>query len=669
MKLPLLSLLLGTTAAVYACAPYVQPSYLNATDNCYEIRLSKKGACKRLIDTIKDLLPPPDDFKPGTSTLEAEFADFEAALKKHHPNASQDELSKLQETFRALQVKHRNIKEHAQTFHQQLPENLIEFQLYLEGRTYLMKENPDHIPPAWKKLLELPPEKRHFRTAWVHFMLGNHFKKDLHTHYKNCRDAVRKGFADSAGLAIRSYILELRFGSNMTQMIRCAAEAENSQNAPEYTFLLDVLHEKAMSKLDDGEYFALVQDPVCREFLAVLDNSSRFRTMVKQFKLRNADFCAYYAMEDGDVTEAKEFIAILEKPTLLSIYLEAKIARHGGHTALAAEKLRQWLKMAAKIDPNDRHDILRVCEPEDSHDLSKEVYGLLGTTMVMRRDFTDAARFFHRAKQYDDLYEIAEKFMTLEQLQEFAEEIKNDTDKKLAQQSDAIRYLTARRAFREGNFRIAEKYLPENYRNILKTYLELVQKSKDNSKSSDERALALYNAAKLLRIHGMELSGTQGAPDYFPGNYGSNVPGCSDCKYDSGLGYWTLCNSHAVQVVPGFNAAKDYRNIPQHLRFHYRYIAAEMALQAGAMAKEPELKALIHYFGGNIFKHRSNLEADIFYKRLVLDSPGCALSRLADHQRWFPEVKVLIKEINSDKPCTSLKQVKELMKQAFPSAK
>ena len=135
------------------------------------------------------------------------------------------------------------------------------------------------------------------------------------------------------------------------------------------------------------------------------------------------------------------------------------------------------------------------------------------------------------------------------------------------------------------------------------------------------------------------------------------------------MGYWNLCNDHAAmnKKVPGFNAVKDHRNIPLHLRYHYRYIAGELALKAGDLARDQELRALIFYFGGNIFKKRSNMEADVFYKRLVLNCRKTMLGKLADRVRWFPVLPVIDDEVSSEKPCKSIEEVRKLMQKAFPS--
>ena len=54
-----------------------------------------------------------------------------------------------------------------------LPAKLREFYRYALGRNAVMTDPDDRCPEAWRELLSLPPELRHYRTTWVLYMLGN----------------------------------------------------------------------------------------------------------------------------------------------------------------------------------------------------------------------------------------------------------------------------------------------------------------------------------------------------------------------------------------------------------------------------------------------------------------------------------------------------------------
>ena len=63
-----LSAVASSTAV--ACVPYVQPSYIYSK-NPYDIQLEKDAAIKQVVESVKDLLPPPAKIDKGTTTLEA----------------------------------------------------------------------------------------------------------------------------------------------------------------------------------------------------------------------------------------------------------------------------------------------------------------------------------------------------------------------------------------------------------------------------------------------------------------------------------------------------------------------------------------------------------------------------------------------------------------------
>ncbi len=680
-KLPLiLSAATAVISSASACAPYFAPSFL-VPGNAYSVTLNKKAAFKRFVQMHQDLLPAPFAFPMGTSTLRAERIDFANAVKKRLTKLSvekQEELIDKYARTAALWRQGQRLPKNERP-ERMLPPELLEFELYLYGYEELL-ENSElaDTPAAWKKLLALPAEQRHYRTAWVHFMLGNHFKKDCHTHYENCRNAVRSGFADTVGVALRSYTLEIRYGKNPVKVVRRAAEAELNKLYIDSNDYLAQIDKKWINRLSDTQYLAMLEDPLVREFLAITDLSPRFQKMISGYSLRSADIRAYHAYTKGDIKLAREYIKQLPKPTLLSVYIEAKLARQTGNTHLATKKLRQWLAMAEKATPLE-NELVYAHDYEKNIPQKWDVYGLLGSALVFRHNFKEAAEYFYRANSEVDLHIILERYFTLDEAMEFVEKL-SDT-----RFDERYLYLVSRRAFRESRFDLAARYLPEQEAANLKSYIDFMTKGNDKKLDANSRAIALYNAAKILRYHGMELAGTQEAPDFFPGGYGTSLPydDCAlskrnaRCQYNKILGEWTLCREHiswhsneSTLSFPGFNAPKDHRNIPATQRYHYRYQAARLALKAGNIAKDDDLRAIIYIFGGNCLRKTSLPEADIFYKMLVNECRGSLLSKLADRQRWFPTDCVRMnKEVNHSTPLKDMAAVKALIEEIFPPAK
>ena len=519
------------------------------------------------------------------------------------------------------------------------------------------------------KLLQLPPEKRHYRTVWTHYMLGNYCKLDLHTHYTKCRNAARAGFADTAGLAWASYYTEVKFGRDPVKVVRTAIEA--LQNDPEYQQAGgDFLPWRYINNLSPTQYKALVADPVCREVLAILEgNKERFRYLAAGYKMKNADICAYHAYVAGNLKEAENFLSQIEKPSLISLFLEAKIARYKGNNPRVIKKLRQWLEMAKNAKLADGAGVLmREDYGMDFEQiripLQSDVYGHLGNALLRRRDFVEAAECFFKCDpslMSQDLAEILEIFLSLDEAVAFAERIAVPHLKEEEGYGAAwgIIDLVARRALREGREDIARKYMNVFHNKTDLQYLDQMNaylaKSKDEKRSRDDRAIALLNAAKIMRFRGMELYGTKTAPDWYPGTF---------CAY-------RRLSSTTEDLLDVINAPKDYRTVPvgDDFQFHYRRKAALMALEAGELAEDKDLKAFIHCFGGEILRHSLPRSADIFYKRMVLQSRGNILSESGDRLRWFPQTMnpMLMKELKSIEPIYSLDEVKDLMKRLAES--
>lgn len=669
-----------------ACAPYFQPYYMQGKSP-YPTVFRRKAAVRRLIAELRDLIPARPEIPDGVPMEAAVSQDFKAAVNQHLPRLSPEEKEKLVNDYLLFWQESRKKENMSMDSFPKLPEELLEFTLYHAGVAE-MKADGREIPPSWKKLLKLPRRSRYFRTVWVCFMLGNYLKQDCGRYYQACRAAARAGFADTPGLLKASYKNEFRFTADPVRKIHLALEAQ--RNCPDLELLAEAYH--SVNPKNDAECVSMLADPLCREVLAVFGcNRQIFQQEVWKYQFRNADILAWRAYEAGEVELAEKYLKLRTRDTLLSTYIEAKIARYHGNNELAIQKLRQWLKFVEKIDPNDRADIVgikHVSDPwdtEPTYPLQQDIYGLLGSALVLRQDFAEAAMFFYRAGQIEaDVMYIAENLMTLSELTSFTDSISGDLNsenQEKRQAAQSIRHMTARRAFREGRFDIARKYLPEQYKGILDQYLAFVQASKDVSKSFDSLALNLYNAARIMRWYGMELCGTQGAPDDFPaGNWGisADFEDCPDCKYDPETDRWTnICNKHQDDYgyeVARNNATQGYFSslrkvpgfvrVPRNQRFHYRYLAAELASRAGDFAQDEDLRALANLFGGECLHHRTPRKADFFYKRMVRLSPNSPIARIADKLRWFPDCPVLKKELGSAVPYKSLDEVKTSLEKA-----
>ena len=102
-----------------------------------------------------------------------------------------------------------------------LPE---EFAEYLKGAIAYHRNQFPVAREAWKKLLKLPPSKRHYRSTWALYMLGrmqvDRAPAEAIQSFQTLRKGVDEGFSDTLGLAAASLGWEARAAFNLKQYDR-----------------------------------------------------------------------------------------------------------------------------------------------------------------------------------------------------------------------------------------------------------------------------------------------------------------------------------------------------------------------------------------------------------------------------------------------------------------
>jgi hypothetical protein len=153
----------------------------------------------------------------------------------------------------------------------------------------------------------------------------------------------------------------------------------------------------------------------------------------------------------------------------------------------------------------------------------------------------------------------------------------------------------------------------------------------DESAAAHDRAGALFRAALITRTNGMELVGTEVAPDWH----------IHDGQFDCGV----TGEERSGVRAQGLRASEDElrRNAEHHpdpdARFHYRYQAASLAWEsAKLLPNNTDETAYVLWQGGSFLKRSDPHMADYFYKALVRRNRLTALGAEADRQRWFPKI-------------------------------
>jgi hypothetical protein len=242
---------------------------------------------------------------------------------------------------------------------------------------------------------------------------------------------------------------------------------------------------------------------------------------------------------------------------------------------------------------------------------------------------------------------VAERVLTAAELKDYVDEFwppasaaqvaaENETfpgsEVNPAHLREKIRYLLARRLTRELRGDLAREYYPAQWVSAFDQLAAELRAGWDEAQPAETRAGALFRAAMMTRTNGLELIGTEGAPDWacYQGQFEMNsISGARAESTETNL-------ARPTQEELRRNAA----HAPDpDARFHYRYQAASLAWEAAKLLpNNDDRTAYILWQGGTFLKYQDPDYADIFYKALVRRNRKTALGKAADEQRWFPVI-------------------------------
>jgi hypothetical protein len=613
--------------------------------------------------------------------LDAEMADVRAALESRGtPPAGRD---RLMARYREVRVELREIsnrpwnaewgtnKRPGLRLKRRIPADLpSEFNLYLRGAAQYHRSDLEGARYWWNRLLDLPAEQRKYRTVWAAYMIGRSYvfsaeegRAGLAIEWMaRTRFLARQGFADSRGLAAATYGWQARAHLDLRQYERASELYFAVGDSPSLVVVAhaalaeptDVLDRLARHELSSKIITALIvarggpwRGPVGKDvalrWLAALE-----RAQVKD--VDGADRVAWAAYQNGDVVTARRWLSRADPRSPMSRWLWSKFLLREGKVDEAAGVLGGLIDswpMNAEWQPHHEYPF----QP------AAQLAGDLGVLHLHRGRYVEAMDLMLRRGLFRDAAYVAERVLTIDELKSYVDanwpkpevaapaptlatpaptnyyELRQWRALMPEQIPLRIRYLLARRLTRLSRPFDALLYYPGEVRPLLEQYLAALNSRNDSSLSRDERGEALWQAAKLLRRHGMELMGTELEPDFSTsgGWYGGWSP--SD-RLPNRLQY-----ANGLITAP---SADEYRRAVSSAptpdkRFHYRYIAAQHAWDAAQLLPdESDLKAQVLNEAGHWLMAHDAPAAERFYKALVRNCGTTKVGREARRRKWFP---------------------------------
>ena len=520
-----------------------------------------------------------------------------------------------------------------------LPEGLPEdWRRYHEAAALFRQHDVQGAIVAFKAMLSAPgvPAGSPLR-LWAHFMIGRADPADPQGF-----PAVQRAVADGApdplglGLAALGWQAQAQLEADPAAALRTYLQLHAAGDPAGATSITMASHAllSAVEAKEPGaveRLRAVAADPVAAAAVTV--------TLLTTWdpEVHGADWLAALAHSGGEAGAGAARVAWLA-------YLvgDAAAAQRWAEAA-PKEPMARWIlaRLALRAGDLERASALlaEVHMPEDEawrcdwytrgaardgYSLSdaplspaREVWADRAGVQLRQGDLAGALGSAARAGHWVDFAYLGERLVEVDVLKAFVD----------AGQLDLLpeamrgpgRLLLGRRLFRAGREAEAAGYLGE---------AEAAQARAFLAARARGTVAGEVEAARLLRAHGMELSGTELAPDWalYGGSYGFLWGRPAPEDEDGPL-------SPTVEE----RRRNDASAPDPDKRYHYRYRAAELIWEATRTLPEqdPLASALLCEAGSWLAVEDLDF-ADRFYKATVNRSWGSPLSVAADQLRWFP---------------------------------
>ena len=584
-----------------------------------------------------------------------------------------------------------------------------EFADYHRGASAYLNKNWDDARKAWEGLLKRPEQDRHYRTVWATFMLGKLALKTQDypaaaKWFQQTRELAKAGFVDSLGLAAESYGWEGRSEHKqdhpekaaplfLTQLALGDASAVVSLKAlvPDREPIAGLLNygpepedreswneeqkreqeQKEISKLK-----AAAQDPLLRRLgtvhilatatspdlysadanAAPVNRCARWLDIIKQAnigKVEDAEYLAWVAYNNGDYKGAAHWLELSKGDSGAALWLRAKLQRRAGKLPDAANtmaKAVELLRNSSAYTPQEGGDELWSDYdffPEGYHwGWGQSSHGDLGGLRLARGDFVQALDTFMKGHLWNDAAFVAERVLTTNELKQYVDALPESEAPKEGEDYNAkLQYLLGRRLVREDRYAEAASYLPEPYDKVLEKYVKALHDGANEKLSKTERAHAWFTAAWIARYDGMELMGTEVAPDAFVESGQFETPDIAKQRR-SGV-YQTVSydkegnqKKKNLPVVLKASANEIRRlnanKINPDIRFHYRLVAGALAIKAAALLPDnsEELADVVNQAGVWV-KDRDEKTGNRYMQIIERRCANTEIGRATVAKHWF----------------------------------
>ena len=525
--------------------------------------------------------------------------------------------------------------------------------------------------------------------------------------FEKTRELAKAGFADSLGLAADSYgwegraewkqdhpekaapffLTQLALGDpsavvSLKAMIPDRDPIEGMLNygpksAEDFSSWTDQ-QKKEEEQKEVAKLKAAVQDPLLRRLVTVhilatassndyfsedekgaaANRCKRWLDIIKQAnisRVEDAEYLGWVAYNDGDYKAAAHWLELTKGDSGTALWLKAKLLRRAGKLDEAASAMdKAWQNLMtgpAYKEPAGMHEEMGRYEsfPEGGHwGWGQSSSGDLGGLRLARGDFVQSLDTFMKGHLWNDAAFVAERVLTANELKQYVDgQPPSEPSKEGEDYNVKLKYLLGRRLVREDRYADAATYLQPPYDKVLDKYVKALKDGANEKLSKTDRAHAWFTAAWIARYDGMELMGTEVAPDGFVESGQLEMPDIAKQRrsgvYQT-VSYDTKGNEKKKNIPIVLKASPkelqrlSANKIEPDLRFHYRLIAGALAIKAAALLPDnsEELANVINEAGMWV-KDRDEKTGNNYYQIIDRRCPKTEIGKTDRAKHWFVE--------------------------------
>lgn len=538
---------------------------------------------------------------------------------------------------------------------------------YYEGAIAYHDMRFDAAVQAWERLLRRPDEERRHRSTWAAFMIGKVRLRDKPaeavTWFRRVRLLAGQGFADRLGLASSSLGWEAWAETAQGHWDRALVLYDEQMRTGDPSAFIS-LQLTCRRILDAGPEAPEAMAPVARNpearplFTAWMvshnteDSAKAWQKALRDAEVketRGADRLAWAAYLAGDFDGAASWLDQTEDSAVAK-WVRARLLLRDGKLAEARKLLDEAAAGLPKLDMTMDDATGVNWETGEIMLGPQRASGEEAAVQLALGDSVGALDRFLRAGYWLDTAWLAERVLTTDELKAYVDKSWPESLAAEHQPTDPpfyapmvggyvkpaddvvvyeIRHLLARRLAREGHPDQALPYLAEDLRPPMEELANHLAAGRGRSRPAADRSRELFQAACLLRHQGLELIGTEAAPDY------AVVDGEYELNDEWYAHHPESRTANKVFRSTAGERARLARNPQPAKRFHYRYVAADLAWEAAKLLPDGDERAGMLATAGNWIKGRDPKAAYPFYQELARGKSD--LARKAKELHWLPE--------------------------------